>query len=254
MRKVRVAMWALGIFAAVMISTIFFGDWEKWPGAFKQDIFWEQASGPFWGWTILFFMWLSWAQVQAMKTQTNLILGQNRRFFFNKNDEPIDMGFWEGQRVGGINALKSFLNLPGNEGTVIYPKDAKQPFGDTRLILGLWKRRPFAELSEAVKVEAKRHGLPGPYYVAYAPHFVETRGKDWTASVREWEKENAARHVRAVSDFNTIQGLDHNVRVLRSVVETFGQPKAVGWLKRTFNEMRSDRSERASNETYNQQG
>jgi hypothetical protein len=222
--------------------------------AFKQDIFWQKASGPFWGFMILIAMWLSWAQVQAMRTQTNQLITQNGDFYFNQNDDPVPMGFYEGQRAGGINALKTFLNLPGNDGTIIYPKDAKVPFGENRLVLGLQKRVPFSALPDAVKTAVLRYKLPKPFRMVYASHYVETRGKDWTAAIREWEKENTAQHSQLVGYHQTVQSLDHMVRVQNTIIENFGKPKAVGWLRQTWNELTGDSSEKASQDAYNKDG
>lgn len=254
MKLTRLMMWGTGIFACVMISTVFFGDWEKWPASFKQDIYWQKASGPFWGFVLLTAMWLSWAQIQAMRTQTNQILCQDRGFFFNQNDNPVPMGFWEAQRVGGINALKTFLNLPGKDGTLFYPKDAKVPFGHNRLVLGVTKRVPFDSLSEIERTQVVRHGLPGPYYKVYASRFVETRGKDWSAAVREWEKTNAAEHSLLVGYHQTVQSLDHAVRVQKNIIDSFGKPKALGWLGRTWNELTGDSNEKASKDAYDNNG
>ena len=254
MKTVRVTMWLLGLLAVVMISTIFFGDWEHWPSAFKQDIYWQRASGPFWGFVILVAMWISWAQVQAMKTQTNELIFQNKRFFFNHNDNPVPAGFWELQRVGGINAMKTLLNLPGNEGTVIYAKDAKVPFGPNRLALAVSKRVPFDDLPEIVKAQVTRYRMPPPYEIGYASAFVETRGKDWTAAIREWEKDNSGKHSTLVGQHQTITSLDHMVRVQRAIIDSIGKPKAVGWLQRTWAAMSDGGAEKSNDEAYNHQG
>lgn len=224
MKGSKVGLYLVLAFAGIaLFGTAFLGSYEWWPQAFKNPI--TMQSGILAGSLIFIALFLAQSLWSALKGKSNILVTHSERFHVNPNDGAHVAGKFVCRRLGGVNVPSVGISLRGEEGTIIFPEAAMAPYGDTYLVRGVAKRRPFAELPNIVRDTIRQNFLPPPYFLVMAPKYIETRGGDYTAEERLAVQQNAQQHYLEASTHRTVHAMDQTNRVLARQVQNGGKSR-----------------------------
>lgn len=217
----------IGFALFLIFGTLWWGESEHWPsfleGANNEKTY---KSGPIAGTVILVTMYLAAQTMGNLKGKTNRWVAHNRAFLVNRNDGVFrsNDGHWIGRLVGGINVPGIGLSLRGSEGTLLLPHRSVREFGDNAIALCDVKRVRYARLPPELRELVDDENLPSPYWVGFKSIHVETRGKDWTADIREWKLQNQNEFTRERSNHVALQSAQAAARIANRQVKRLEKP------------------------------
>lgn len=243
LKKFQLLLTIAGL--SLWLGTVFLGDVQIfghyiWPQGTKNEMMFQ--SGPFFGILLLFLCGAFTESVGRMKADAPSLMFHNALFHHNPTDGVYHAGPFEMRRTGGIISKRRLMNFPGGDATVIYPFRARSIVGDHRIVQCDGKWTPYRELPPYVKDKIDEYRLPGPFFIAYASHFVSTRGKDYLAEVRAWEEENRSHYTSVMTHRELVNSLDHANRVKDTIIKEFGKPKPLNVIQRGLKAMSGDNS------------
>lgn len=227
----------LSIYSGLLLTaaSYIFEQYAWWPNVFK--IPWAFPSGAVIGIALFASVWIADKTWSAWKRDTNVILADNARFFFNPNDRTREFGGFLFTPLNGANVPKVWLNIQGNHGTLITPLEAVQPFGKNRIDLCSYRRVPLSEIKKEYRHFVEGEKCPGPYYLGLAPRHVETRGRDWAQRFDAWRRENAVDAIEERSSQRVVLSLRKGIDQQADTIQALTDRTPAGWFKRLGDRM-----------------
>lgn len=244
----KIIIW---ISAAFLVAHLLFQDYEWWFPSLKQTQ--TMTLGTFLGCLGIIIGLLAFMMIGDMRSRSNFIATENERWSWNPaKDLQYPAGAYECVPLEGLNAYGG--SFEGKGGTLVYHKDAWRRFGPNGFVLATSKPATLSELPPKVQNAIRRWKLPAPYYIAYAPAFVEARNRDYSEQERAMSIQNRVNSAATRVDLNSIMTMDQKVRVVANAVRDDGRPKIATVAQKVRRAFSPESEERSAEEDMERNG